>query len=258
MDVRLDGHVALVTGASLVSAGPSPLNSPPRGRRWPIVARRSDVLETARAAIAAETGGKVFAVPADVADAADCARAFQAATTALGPVDILVNNAGTSRRKPFTEITDALWQADLDLKLFGAIRFARLAVPAMREKRWGRILNILNIGAKAPAAGAAPTAVSRAAGLALTQVLAGDLAPDTILVNALLVGRIESDQWEKRAAAEGKDLGAFYADMGKAIPLKRVGRAEEFAALACFLASDAGGYVTGAAINVDGGASPVV
>ncbi|WP_316976240.1 SDR family oxidoreductase [Shumkonia mesophila] len=258
MDVRLDGHVALVTGASLGIGRAIATQFAASGAAVALVARRTDVLETTRAAIAAETGGQVFAVPADVADAADCARAFAAASAALGPVDILVNNAGTSRRKAFEEITDALWQADLDLKLFGAIRLIRLAIPAMRAQRWGRILNILNIGAKAPAAGAAPTAVSRAAGLALTKVLAGELAPDNILVNALLVGRIQSDQWRQRAAAEGKDLAAFYAEMGKPIPLKRVGRAEEFAALACFLASDAGGYVTGTAINVDGGASPVV
>ena len=258
MDIRLDGHVAFVTGASLGIGRAIATRFAASGASVAIVARRADVLETARAAIAAETAGTVFAVPADVADAADCQRAFAAATAALGPVDILVNNAGTSRRRPFEEITDAVWQADLDLKLFGAIRLARLAIPAMREKRWGRILNILNIGAKAPAAGAAPTAVSRAAGMALTKVLAGELAPDNILVNALLVGRIRSDQWEKRAAADGKDLEAFYAAMGKGIPLGRVGRAEEFAAMACFLASDAGGYVTGAAINIDGGASPVV
>jgi NAD(P)-dependent dehydrogenase (short-subunit alcohol dehydrogenase family) len=258
MDVRLDGHVALVTGASLGIGRAIATQFSASGAAVAIVGRRTDVLETARAAIASETGGQVFAVPADVADAADCARAFASATAALGPIDILVNNAGTSRRKPFAEITDAVWQADLDLKLFGAIRLARLAIPAMRAKRWGRILNVLNIGAKAPTAGAAPTAVSRAAGLALTKVLASELGPDNILVNALLVGRIQSDQWEKRAAAEGKDLAVFYAQMGKPIPLGRVGRAEEFAALACFLASDAGGYITGTAINVDGGASPVV
>jgi NAD(P)-dependent dehydrogenase (short-subunit alcohol dehydrogenase family) len=258
MEIRLDGHVALVTGASLGIGRAIATRFAASGAAVAIVGRRADVLETARAAIASETGGTVFAVPADVADAADCARVFAAATAALGSIDILVNNAGTSRRKPFEEVTDALWQADLDLKLFGAIRLARLAIPAMRAKRWGRILNVLNIGAKAPTAGAAPTAVSRAAGLALTKVLAGELAPDNILVNALLVGRIRSEQWVQRAAADGRDLEAFYAAMGKTIPLGRVGRAEEFAALACFLASDAGGYVTGSAINVDGGASPVV
>jgi len=257
MDIRLDGHVALVTGASQGIGRAIARRFAASGAAVALVARRADVLETARAAIAAETGGRVFAVPADVADAADCTRAFEAATAALGPVDILVNNAGTSRRAPFETITDALWRADLDLKLMAAVRLARLAIPAMRAGRWGRILNVLNIGAKAPRAGAAPTDVSRAAGMALTKVLAGELAPDNILVNALLVGRIESHQWEARAAATGRGLAEVYAEMGRTIPLGRVGGADEFAAVACFLASDAGGYVTGAAINVDGGASPV-
>jgi NAD(P)-dependent dehydrogenase (short-subunit alcohol dehydrogenase family) len=96
--------------------------------------------------------------------------------------------------------------------------------------------------------------------MALTKVLAGEGAPHNVLVNALLVGNIESNQWVKRHANEGKgrSLEAFYGDMGKRIPMGRVGTSEEFANLALFLASDAGSYVTGTAINVDGGMSPVV
>lgn len=258
MDIRLDGHTAFITGGSLGIGRAIAHRFAASGAAVAIVARRADGLAQARDAIAAETGGRVFAVAGDIGRAEDCQRTFAAATEALGPIDILVNNVGTSRRKPFESITDADWQADIELKLFGAVRLARLALPAMKAKRWGRILNVLNIGAKAPLAGAAPTAVSRAAGLALTKVLAGEFAPDNILVNALLVGRIRSNQWEQRAATEGVELEEFYARMGKGIPLGRVGRAEEFAALACFLASDAGAYVTGTAINVDGGASPVV
>jgi NAD(P)-dependent dehydrogenase (short-subunit alcohol dehydrogenase family) len=130
----------------------------------------------------------------------------------------------------------------------------------MKARRSGRIINVLNIGAKAPEAGRAPTAVTRAAGMALTKVLAGEGAPHNVLVNALLVGRIESDQWVRRHANENKNrsLADYYAEMGKGIPLGRIGTAEEFANMALFLASDAGSYVTGTAINVDGGLSPVV
>jgi 3-oxoacyl-[acyl-carrier protein] reductase len=128
----------------------------------------------------------------------------------------------------------------------------------MQERRWGRIINILNIGAKAPRAASAPTSVTRAAGMALTKVLAGEGAPHNILVNALLVGRIESDQWVQRAQQLGKPVPEFLAEMGKGIPLGRVGRAEEFANMACFLASDAASYITGTATNIDGGSSPVV
>src|SRR3546814_19903825 len=88
-----------------------------------------------------------------------------------------------------------MWQADLDLKLVAAIRLCRLAVPGMTQRKWGRIINVLNTGAKAPPAGGAPTAVTRAAGMALTKVLAGEGAPHNVLVNALPVGRIDSDQW---------------------------------------------------------------
>jgi NAD(P)-dependent dehydrogenase (short-subunit alcohol dehydrogenase family) len=101
--------------------------------------------------------------------------------------------------------------------------------------------------------------VTRAAGLALTKVIAGEGAPHNVLVNSLHVGRIESDQWVKRHAAEdkGRSMEDFYDEMGGIIPMGRVGTAEEFANVALFLASDAGSYVTGTAINVDGGMSPV-
>ena len=199
----------------------------------------------------------------DVSDAGDCARIIREAEAAIGPIDILVNNAGSSKRGAFLDVDDATWQSDLDLKLFGAIRLARLVIPGMIERRWGRIINVLNTGAKAPPAEGAPTAVTRAAGMALTKVLAGELAPHNVLVNALLVGRIKSDQWVRRnsaGAASGSNatLDDYYDEMARSIPLGRVGEAEEFAAVACLLASDLGGYVTGTAINVDGGLCPVV
>ena len=128
----------------------------------------------------------------------------------------------------------------------------------MRDRRWGRIVNVLNTGAKAPPASGAPTAVSRAAGLALTKVLAGEGAPHNVLVNAVLVGRIESDQWVQRAKSQSRDLGEFYDEMGQIVPMGRVGTAEEFANVVTLLASDQGSYVTGTAINIDGGMCPVV
>jgi 3-oxoacyl-[acyl-carrier protein] reductase len=133
-------------------------------------------------------------------------------------------------------------------------------LPGMRERRWGRIINVLNIGAKAPAATSAPTSVSRAAGMALTKALANEFAPDNVLVNALLVGIIESDQWVRRHANEKRNItwDEWKAEQGKAVPLGRLGRAEEFAATALFLCSEGGGYITGTALNVDGGKSPVV
>jgi NAD(P)-dependent dehydrogenase (short-subunit alcohol dehydrogenase family) len=260
MQMRMNGRNALITGGSLGIGRAIAKNFANAGANVAIVARNQGPLDEAKADIAAQANVKVVTVAADVGTADGCRKAYESAASALGHIDVLVNNAGTSQRGPFLEITDELWQHDLDLKLFAAIRLCRQAFPGMKSHRWGRIINVLNIGAKAPQATSAPTSVSRAAGMALTKVLAGEGAPHNVLVNALLVGNIESNQWVKRHAAEnkGRALGDFYTEMGKRIPMGRVGTSEEFANMALFLASDAGSYITGTAINIDGGMSPVV
>jgi NAD(P)-dependent dehydrogenase (short-subunit alcohol dehydrogenase family) len=260
MQLTMKGRNALITGGSLGIGRAIARHFAQAGANVAIVARRQSVLEEARAAIAAGTNAKVVTAAADVGTAEGCRAAYETAEKGLGHIDVLVNNAGTSQRGPFESITDELWQHDLDLKLFAAIRLSRAAFAGMKARRWGRIINVLNTGAKAPPPTGAPTAVTRAAGMALTKVLAGEGAPHNVLVNAVLVGRIESDQWVKRHAAEnkGRSLEEFYAEMGKSIPMGRIGTAEEFANMVLFLASDAGSYVTGTAINIDGNLSPVV
>ena len=260
MDVRMDGRVALITGGSRGLGRAMAMKFAESGADVAIAARRPEVLEDTRAEIAGRVQSRVCAYPCDVSDGAAVKAMFDAVIRDLGKVDILVNNAGSSVRGAFEAVTDEMWQADLDLKLFAAIRLARLALPGMKQRRWGRIINILNIGAKAPGAAGAPTHVSRAAGMALTKVLAGDGAPHNVLVNALLTGAIVTDQvaGQHQRADTDQPLEEYIVEKGKAIPLGRMGTAEEYANLACFLASDAGGYVTGTAINVDGGTSPVM
>jgi len=260
MQLTMNGRNALITGGSLGIGRAIARGFVGAGANVAIVARRQEVLDEAKAEIGSAGNGKVVTIAADVATAEGCADAFAQAEKELGQIDVLVNNAGSSARAPFPDITDEDWQSDIDLKLFAAIRLTRLAFPKMKERKWGRVINILNTGAKAPPAEGAPTAVTRAAGMALTKVLAGEGAAHNVLVNSLHVGRIESDQWVKRHAAEnkGRSLEEFYAEMGKPLPMGRVGTAEEFANAAVFLASDQGSYITGAAINVDGGLSPAV
>ena len=262
MDIRLTGRTALITGGSKGLGLAMAKRFAASGADVAILARSTDTLEAARAEIATVAKGKVVAVACDVCQAEAISAAYENVTGALGKIDILINNAGQSRTGPFETITDAVWQEDLDLKLFAAIRLARLVWPGMKERRWGRVINVLNIGAKAPRAGGSPTVVSRAAGLALSKVLAGEGAPHGILVNAMLVGLIVSDQVRRGHAglvAKGTNvtLEEHIAKTGANVPLGRMGTAEEFANLACFLASDQGGYIAGTAINVDGGASPV-
>ena len=264
MDVRMDGRVAVITGASTGLGLAMAKEFAASGGSVAILARKADALASAKAEVQKAAGKaniKIAAYSCDVSTAAPIADTIKKIVADFGTVDILVNNAGISHAKAFDTVTDEDWQGDLDLKLFAAIRLARLVLPGMRERKWGRIVNVLNIGAKAPGANSTPTSVSRAAGLALTKAMSQENAQHGVLVNAMLVGLIESDQWQRRhkAANDGKTYQQFIDGMAKGrIPLGRMGKAEEFARMACFLCSDAGSFVTGVAINVDGGASPVV
>jgi 3-oxoacyl-[acyl-carrier protein] reductase len=258
MEINLAGRTAIVTGGSKGIGLAVATKFAAAGADVAIVARGREALDAAVSSIGSTARGRVAGAMGDVAVAADIARVYEEVIKAFGKVDILVNNAGTSRTGAFESVTDEMWQQDLDQKLFAAIRLTRLVWPQMKERRWGRVINVLNIGAKAPRPGSAPTSVSRAAGMALMKVLAGEGAPHNVLVNALLVGFIEADQHVRTAAKLGVTLEDYMLQRSKDIPLGRPGRAEEFASIACFLASDAGSYITGTAINVDGGRSPVV
>ena len=259
MEARLDGRAALITGGSRGLGRAMAMEFARSGADVGIIARRAEVVAKTVEEIKNESKGKVFGYAGDIAKADDIKRIFDRACKDLGRVDILVNNAGTSMAKPFETISDEDWHADLELKLFGAIRMIRLALPGMKERRWGRIVNIVNTGGKTPRANSAPTTVSRAAGIALTKVLAGECAPHNSLVNALCTGLSITDQTERitQSRAPGLPLDEAIIELGKTIPLGRLGTAEEYANVACFLCSDANGYVTGTAINIDGGASPV-
>lgn len=262
MEIRLDRKSALITGGSQGLGKGIALKFAEAGADVAIIARGQDLLDTAKGEIEAIGGGRVVAISCDLMDATATSEAFARAGAELGKIDILINNAGTSKSGRFLDITDQEWHDDFELKLFAAVRLCRLALPAMQTRKWGRIINVLNIGSKAPGANGAPTAVARAAGLSLTKVLANTGAADNVLVNALLVGFIKSGQWERLYAEKqpNQEYEDFLQDMVdvRNIPMGRIGETEEFANTALFLASDAGGYITGAAINVDGGKSPVV
>jgi NAD(P)-dependent dehydrogenase (short-subunit alcohol dehydrogenase family) len=257
MDLGLKGKVAIVTGGTQGIGRATALTLAREGAAVAIAARGQERLDRTAAEIRA-AGGRVAAIKADVSQAADCERVVAETVKAFGRLDILINNAGTSATGEFAAASDAVWQADFDLKLFAAIRLARLAIPHMKRQGGGRIVNLTNIGAKQPRARSMPTTVTRAAGLAFTKALSKELAPDNILVNTVCIGLVRAGQHEARAARQGVDLEQLYAAMGKDIPLGRVGRAEEVANVIAFLASDAASFVSGTSVNLDGGASAVL
>ncbi len=257
MDLGLKGKVAVVTGGTEGIGRATALKLAQEGAKVAICARRAEPLGKTADEIR-KTGAEVLPMVADMSKAADVERFMNAVVGHFGRLDILVNNAGTSARGKFLEVDDATWSADLELKLFGAIRCARLAVPHMKKQGGGRIINITISSAKQPGAQSMPTSVSRAAGLALTKALSKEYAADNILVNTVCIGKIKSGQHERRYEREGISAGEYYGKMAKDIPLGRVGEAAEVANVIAFLASDAASYVTGSSINLDGGISGVL
>jgi 3-oxoacyl-[acyl-carrier protein] reductase len=260
MDLGLAGKVAIITGGSEGIGRAAAESLGREGASVVICARRADVLQRAADDVAESTGAQIVPIVADVSRAADVEHLIQATVERFGRLDILVHNAGRSANGDFEMLTDADWQDDLDLKLFGAIRAARASIPHMRAAGGGSIVNILNLAAKAPGARSYPTSVSRAAGLALTKALSKEFAADNIRVNGVMIGLIKSGQHERtwRRSNTGDTLEALYTQMGKNVPLGRVGEAAEVGDLIAFLCSARGAYITGVAINMDGGTSAVV
>ena len=259
MLIDLSGRAALVTGASAGIGKAIAARLAASGAHVAMLARTETTLAEAAEAVRASARGEVLPLPCDITDADARNRALGVALERFEAVDILVNNAGSSQRGPVEDLTREGMVGDLDLKLLAPVALVQAVLPGMKERRWGRIINISAVAGKAPDGGSMPTSFSRAAGIAMTRTLSRELAPWNILVNALCVGKIKSGQWERRWAASGKgeSYEAFLAPTARTIPLGRMGEAEEFANVACFLASEQASYVTGAAINVDGGLCPV-
>ena len=260
MNLGLDGRAALVTGGSDGIGRATAHRLAAEGADVAITSRRADHLREAAAGIERETGKRILALPGDVTDPAQVRSVVDGAAAALGGLDILVSNAGRSAAGHIDEVSDGVWREDVDLKLMAAIWGARAAAVHMRRRGGGRIVNITTPAGKAPPAATVPTSVSRAAGIALTKAMSLDYAADGITVNTVCIGLIKSAQHERWWRSSGRDitLDDWYSEMGSRVPLGRVGEAEEAADLIAFLVSGRAAYITGTAVNMDGGMSPVV
>jgi 3-oxoacyl-[acyl-carrier protein] reductase len=253
MELGLKGKIAIVTGGSEGMGRAAAERLARSGARVTVCARRKDVLERTAEELRKATGGELLAIAADVSRVADCENVVATTVRQFGGVDILLNNAGTSAAAPFEKVGDEAWQADFELKVMGAIRMSRLVIPHMKQRGGGRIINVTTVGGKAPRAQGLPTSVSRAAGINLTKSLANEYAADRILVNTICIGLVKSAQMARRA--KDGDVEAHYREIGKRVPIGRIAEASEFGDLVAFLVSERAGYITGAAINFDGGMS---
>ena len=260
MNLELAGKIAVITGGSEGIGKGIALRLSEERAKVAICARRDDVLQQAAEEIRDATRGDVLAISADVTKPETLENFINQTVEHFGRIDILINNAGRSAGGNFEEVTDEAWYEDLDLKLMGAVRCARLAIPHIRAAGGGRIINITHPGGKQPDAGSCPTSVSRAAGIAMTKALSKELLADKILVNTVCLTSIKSAQGKRAWKREGGPgtLEEYWEARGREHPLGRLGEPTEVGDLVAFLVSDRASYITGTAINIDGGLSAVV
>ncbi|MFP6680010.1 MAG: SDR family oxidoreductase [Dehalococcoidia bacterium] len=264
MDLGLNNKIAIITGGSDGLGKAAAKRMASEGAKVALAARDQGRIDSAIVEIIKASGNDdVIGITTDVTDEIQVRQMVESVAKKWGGIDILVNNAGTSASGKFEDVAIATWEYDIQLKVYGAIYCSRAALPYLKKSSAGRIINTTTWGGKATPGGTMPTSLSRAAGISLTKAMSKDYASEGILVNTVCVGVIKSGQTERIFQAQQASNGSltseeFYAGIGAMVPLGRIGESDEVGDVIAFLASERASYVTGAAVNIDGGQSPVV
>lgn len=257
MDLGLAGKAAVVAGSTKGIGRATALGLAKEGARVVVNGRDPGSVETAAREIAGQTGAQVHGVAADVATEAGAAQLIGKASELCGGVDVLVTNAGGPRPGGFDELADEDFLAGFELNFLSTVRMIRAALPHMRRKRWGRIVNLQSTAIKEPVPLVTLTNSIRPGVTGLAKDLANDLGKDGITVNTVLSGPVMTDRLRTTTAARAAKAGIPEADQWKRylelVPLGRFGKPEDVAAMIVFLASEPAGWITGTVIQVDGG-----
>lgn len=257
MDLGLKDRAVILTGASRGIGRAAAAAFAAEGARLAVCSRNGDEL---RAALRADgiPDDRLLIMQADVGRAADVEAFVRAALDRFGAVHVLVNNAGAGLPAAFEELPDDRWGAVLEQNLWSVIRVTRAVLPAMTAAGGGRIINVSALSGLRPRLGQVASNVAKAGVVSLTKSLAAELGPHKILVNAVCPGMVLTTRWVARVAKMAREQGiseeeAKYRMAGYGIPLGRFGDPGEAAGIILFLASRYASYITGTAIEVDGG-----
>lgn len=257
MDFGIVGRTALVAASSKGLGRAVAEELAAEGARVVLCARGAEALEATRAALA-DSGAEVTAVAADLTDPLQVERVIEVGVQAFGPIDILITNTGGPPPGPFESHTPEAWSEAVRQNLDSVLNLTRSVLPAMKERRWGRIITITSVAVKQPVDGLILSNSIRAAVTGFAKTLANEVAPFGITVNNVMPGYTRTERLDQLAADIAERSGGSVEDAFSAwegqIPLGRVGDPREFGALVAFLASERASYITGTSIAVDGGA----
>jgi 3-oxoacyl-[acyl-carrier protein] reductase len=265
LDLGIAGRACAVTGASRGIGRDVARRLCEEGAAVLLVARSPDALDEA-AAEARAAGGEAATLALDVTEPDAGKRILAAATESFGKLDVLVNNAGTARWRTLDEVPDADWQAAWEVNVMAPLRAIRAAVPGMRERGWGRIVNVSSTAGKRPSAMMPEYSVAKAAELSLSRLVADLYAKDGVIVNAVCPGPTRSELWmdpgglldQSREAGAHASREAALEAAGAKRPIGRLAEVGEIGATIAFLCSEHASYVAGAAWSVDGGTVQVI
>lgn len=257
MDLGLKGKVAFIAGGSQGLGKAVAMEMGREGARLAICALDDPELPKAVEEIKSKTGAEIIGIPADVSIPEEARNFIRKALEYYETVDILVNNAGGPPSKTFLEIDDDLWFYGFRLNLLSTIVMTGEVVPIMKEKRWGRIINMTSISVKQPIDGLILSNTIRSGVVGFAKSLSNELAPYNVTVNNVCPGYTLTDRVRNLAKVTAEKEGVTPEEIIRRwesqIPMGRLGTPEEFAALVTFLASERAGYITGASIHIDGG-----
>ena len=257
MDLGIKERVALVAASSRGLGKAIAQRLSQEGAKVVICARDEDRLLKTKDEIAASTGGVVKAIKADVTDKDQVVQLVKKTINEFGTIDILVCNAGGPPSGMADKFTGADYAQALELNLLSTINLCYEVMPLMKKQKWGRIINMTSVSAKQPLDNLILSNTSRAGVLGFSKSISNQLAPFGITVNSVCPGYTKTERVDELAKSfeeSGKGtVKDFYSRIEKAIPAERLGTPEELAQAVAFLASEGAGYITGIALQVDGG-----